>query len=139
MKLSKKSEYALRALVAMARDPAGMHAISTICEDQEIPAKFLEQILLSLRQGGLLNSRRGAGGGYRFNRPPSMIRIVEVIDIVGGEKKKSPSEAVRRSSGGAVDRFLTTLEREFREKLSAITIEDLLQYESEPGSANFEI
>ena len=139
MKLSKKSEYALRALVAMARQPAAIHSIPEISKDQDIPGKFLEQILLALRQAGLLTSRRGAGGGYRFSRAPSLIRVSDVIDTIAGDEKKAGGRRPHRSPARAVDRFLAEIETEIHTRLAAVTIEDLLKYESEAGSTHFEI
>lgn len=85
MKLSKKTEYALRALSELA-----LHADQGNLQSQElsrrenIPVKFLEQILLVLKNAGILQSRRGAGGGYTLNRPAVQITLGEVIRLIEG-------------------------------------------------------
>ena len=88
MRFSKKTEYALRALFAIARVSQGTNAgswrIEQISRQENIPIKFLEQILLSLRHAGLLASKRGVGGGYRLARSPREITVGEVIRAIHG-------------------------------------------------------
>ncbi|MFA4888739.1 MAG: Rrf2 family transcriptional regulator [Candidatus Omnitrophota bacterium] len=87
MKISKKGEYALKALVelAMNHDKGEMITlISDISERENIPPKYLEQILLHLKNAGILVSKRGVGGGYSLSRPPEDISLGEVIRIVEG-------------------------------------------------------
>ena len=67
MRISRKSEYALRALVSLARERRSW-GIQELSERENIPVKFLEQILLALRHAGLLTSKRGVGGGYTLHR-----------------------------------------------------------------------
>ena len=85
MKLSKKSEYALRALLELTL----AHGKSTlqrheIAARQNIPVEFLEQILLALKRAGLLSSRRGMKGGYGLIRSPDSITLGQVIRILVG-------------------------------------------------------
>jgi len=83
--ISQKAKYALRALVALAKQPAGKPTfISEIAETQNIPKKFLEQILLDLKHHGLVASRRGKAGGYGLLRPADTISFGEVLRIVDG-------------------------------------------------------
>ena len=84
MRISKKAEYALRALVAIARQPAKSWPIQELASSENIPIKFLEQILLSLRRAGILSSKRGVGGGYTLLRKPAEISFSEVISIFDG-------------------------------------------------------
>ncbi len=86
MKLSAKTEYAcLAALELASRHPlGGPTRIATIAERHGIPTQFLVQILLQLKNAGLVASTRGAGGGYRLCRHPDEIRLAEVIDVVEG-------------------------------------------------------
>jgi Rrf2 family protein len=85
MKLSKKSEYALRALLelTLAHDKTTLQR-HEIAERQHIPVEFLEQILLSLKRAGLLSSRRGMKGGYALIKSPEQITIGQVIRILDG-------------------------------------------------------
>ena len=84
--ISHKAKYALRALVLLARAHADDEAliIADISERQNIPKKFLEQILLDLKRHGLLDSRRGKHGGYTLLRPADKITFGEVLRIVDG-------------------------------------------------------
>ncbi len=83
--LSKKSKYGLRALLALARrkdqEPV---LISDLAEQERIPRKFLEWILLELKNNGMLRSKRGKGGGYFLGRAPKAISIGEVIRALDG-------------------------------------------------------
>src|SRR5258707_10326218 len=83
MRISRKAEYALRALLLLARDnPDKVHQIQELSEAGGIPVKFLEQILLTLRNHGILSSKRGEGGGYTLKRRPSEMSVFEVIELM---------------------------------------------------------
>ncbi|MCC6882459.1 MAG: Rrf2 family transcriptional regulator, partial [Verrucomicrobiales bacterium] len=85
MRISKKAEYALRAaLILAAAAPGRTLQIQELAESGTIPVKFLEQILLALKNGGLLRSKRGVGGGYQLDRPPRSISVGEIITIIDG-------------------------------------------------------
>ncbi|HEY3247840.1 MAG TPA: Rrf2 family transcriptional regulator [bacterium] len=83
--LSKKAKYGLKALVALAREyPNGRLLIADLAGQERIPRKFLELILLDLKNHGLLHSRRGRGGGYALGKAPSEIAIGLVIRELDG-------------------------------------------------------
>ncbi|MBJ3786329.1 RrF2 family transcriptional regulator [Devosia sediminis] len=83
--ISQKAKYALRALVALARAGRGQsRMIGEISQDQAIPKKFLEQILLELKRAGIVNSRRGRMGGYELLRAPEEITYGEVLRLIDG-------------------------------------------------------
>lgn len=87
MKLSKKGEYALRALLDLAMAQAldrTLVPLSALAEAQRMPATFLEQILAELRQAGFLASTRGKYGGYSLARPASEIHIGEIVRQIDG-------------------------------------------------------
>jgi len=85
MKLSLKGEYALRALTVLGLEHSDrVLSIQAIADRQAIPKRFLEQILNDLKSAGLVESRRGVGGGYRLKRPPHQIHLAEVIRHVEG-------------------------------------------------------
>jgi Rrf2 family protein len=88
MRLSKKGEYAVRALVEIGLEsqsrPNSLIQISTVAERTNIPEKFLEQILLALRNGGVLKSKRGVEGGYSLAKGPGAITLGEVIRLLDG-------------------------------------------------------
>ncbi|MCL4820446.1 MAG: Rrf2 family transcriptional regulator [Vicinamibacteria bacterium] len=85
MRISSRGLYALKALTVLAeRHEGGLVKIHEIAEAEQIPAKFLEAILVSLKHGRLVSSQRGRDGGYRLRRPPSEIRLGEVIRLIDG-------------------------------------------------------
>lgn len=85
MKLSKKGEYALRALSCLVRRRGeGPVAIKEIADEEQIPKKFLEQILLELRKAGLIESTRGAAGGYRLLKDPEDVSVARVVRLMDG-------------------------------------------------------
>src|ERR1700749_3533662 len=83
--LSKKTKYAIKALVVLGKnaDKPPMQ-ISKIAEEERIPKKFLEQILLDLRNAGFLYSKKGAGGGYSLNKEPKDIFLDSIMRITDG-------------------------------------------------------
>jgi Rrf2 family cysteine metabolism transcriptional repressor len=93
MNISVKGEYALQAIFDLAMQPVGEPVkIADIATRQKIPQKFLELILASLKQGGFVESRRGAEGGYRLSRPADQITIGEVLKFVEeGKRAKRPT------------------------------------------------
>jgi Rrf2 family protein len=84
MKLSKKSEYALRALIELTRNYGHPVTRQEIGARQNVPVVFLEQILLRLKHAGLVASTRGVQGGYALIKPPSKVTLGHVIRILDG-------------------------------------------------------
>lgn len=88
MRLSKRGEYGIRAMTMIATpSPDGNHPtllIKEISQSQKIPIKFLEQILLTLKNAGLLHSKVGKGGGYYLGKPAEMITIGMIIRALDG-------------------------------------------------------
>jgi Rrf2 family protein len=84
VRISAKSDYAIRALVELAAAGEGPVKGDRIAQAQQIPIKFLENILVDLRHGGLVRSQRGNEGGYWLARPASEISLADVIRVVDG-------------------------------------------------------
>jgi Rrf2 family protein len=88
MRLSKRGEYGLRAMIALASTgTAGEFPtiqIREIAAREQMPAKFLEQILLSLRNAGLLHSKMGVGGGYHLAKAPDEISLGHIVRVLDG-------------------------------------------------------
>ncbi len=146
MRISKKAEYALRALVAMAREPRSwsIHELST---RESIPIKFLEQILLALRHAGLLASKRGAGGGYTLLRAPGEITLREVLRILDGPvtpvacAAEQPTERCtcpdpRRC---VLRLMMIDVRRDITRLLEGRTIEDMMRLSPQADALAFEI
>ena len=80
--LSKKSKYGLKAVLALAEESGrGPVLISELADRQRLPRKFLEAILLELKRHGILQSKKGKGGGYFLRRDPSEITLGQVIRV----------------------------------------------------------
>lgn len=140
MRLSKKSEYALRALICLSRDPSAMHTIPAISRSEKIPAKFLEQILLTLRHANLVSSRRGAGGGYFLELSPAKLRVWDVVKVM--EEFPAPPRPPSRSTDGGysvLDAYLGKLSQDLQELLSTTSLEDLIKLEQHSQSSTFDI
>jgi Rrf2 family protein len=83
--LSKKAKYAIKALIALAeREDEEPMRIGDLAAAEQIPPKFLELILLGLRNHGILQSRKGQGGGYRLARDPAEIYLGQIVRIFDG-------------------------------------------------------
>lgn len=147
MRISKKAEYALRALVAMARPPTRSWSIHEIASGERIPIKFLEQILLALRRGGVLNSKRGVGGGYTLVRVPEDISLGEVVAIFDG-----PLAPIACSAEQPAERctcpdprvcplrlIMTGFRKDLATLLSQRTIDDMLKLSPGTHSLAFDI
>lgn len=95
MKLTTKSEYSILALIHIARhEKDGYVKIRTICSKYNIPKKYLEQLLLALRQSRIIKTRRGLRGGYRLALPAGKISVAEIIRLMDGSL--APTESVSR-------------------------------------------
>jgi len=89
--LSNKSRYALKAGIALAREHGlGPVLVSEIARRERIPRKFLEGILLELRHSGILQSRKGKGGGYFLAREPARITLGDILRVVEGSMAPAP-------------------------------------------------
>jgi Rrf2 family protein len=85
MKLSLRGEYALRAMLVLGlKYDLDVVRIQTIAEEQNIPKRFLEQILNDLKSAGIVKSKRGVAGGYRLNRRPEEITLAAIVRHIEG-------------------------------------------------------
>ena len=92
-----KTSYGIAALMELA----GVHAsgevlqVAEIASRQGIPERYLEQMMTSLRRGGLLRSLRGPRGGYQLTRPPEAVTLAQVIHCLEGDPAVSPDQSTR--------------------------------------------
>lgn len=84
MHVTARGDYAVRAAVELAAAKGETRRVSDIAAAQDIPARFLENILLALRRSGLVQSRRGADGGFRLAHPAESITLANVLRAVEG-------------------------------------------------------
>ena|SRR5579862_3714337 len=147
MRISRKTEYALRALVAMSRKAGRAYQIQELSEKENIPIKYLEQILLALRHAGFLASKRGVGGGYSLRVSPSQINVGEIIELMDGPIAPVPCAALRPLEKCscpdprtcAVRLLMIDLREEISSLLGARTIEDMVKLSPDSGALAFEI
>ena len=131
MRLSAKSEYAVKALLDLALHAAGdLQPIQDIAARQGIPQRYLEQVLLGLTRAGLLVSKRGSAGGYRLARAADQVTVGDVLRAVEGSMNGlEPTRRGRRSLGRDPVSDLSELWREIDEAVSGVidrvTFEDL--------------
>ena len=138
MRLSKKTEYALKALIYAARHPEGTtFQIKELAERNGIPKKFLELILLELKNAGIVQSRRGVGGGYLLARHPEAVRSLEIIEAIEGPvvQVKAPKGRGRSITREELSPAVFRLVRETSEAIEAAlgrwTLADLAREEQE--------
>ncbi len=85
MKITYKGDYALKALLDLALHyDKGIVTINELARRADMPEKFLEQVMLELKRGGFVESRRGKVGGYLLARPPSQIKLGDVVRFIDG-------------------------------------------------------
>jgi len=111
MNISVKAEYALQAVFDLAAQPtAELVKIADIARRRQIPQKFLELILATLKQGGFVESRRGAEGGYRLARAAEQISVGQVLRFVDQSKRArkgaSPFQQLWKQVDDATDAVL---------------------------------
>lgn len=134
MKLTTRSEYALLALVYLARHQTDEFiSVDTVAQAQGIPPKFLEQILLALKRAHFLHSSKGQHGGYHLAKAPDQIALADVIRLFDGAlaPTESVSENFYESTPIEKEKGLIKVFRDIRDytskKLENTTIADVLK------------
>lgn len=131
LKLSKRTEYGMRAVVQLARLwPRHFVQSRDLSQQEGLPNKFLEAILLALRRGGFLESKVGSGGGYRLSRAPRDIRVGDLIRRLEGRLTVNPSRPATDLSPGEVAVCLLNdrLTQATDEVLDNLTLEQLVEH-----------
>ncbi|HYV15710.1 MAG TPA: Rrf2 family transcriptional regulator [Conexibacter sp.] len=130
MRISAKTDYAVRAVVELAA-ASDEHPVKSerIATAQDIPLRFLENILVQLRQAGIVNSRRGADGGYRLAQAPEEITVADVIRAidgplagVGGER---PEKLAFHGTAEPLRDVWVAVRASLRDVLEHVTLADL--------------
>ncbi len=124
-----KTSYGIAALMELA----GVHAsgevlqVAEIASRQGIPERYLEQMMTSLRRGGLLRSLRGPRGGYQLTRPPEAVTLAQVIHCLEGDPAVSPDEPARSPEFQVIDALAGELARTRLAHLESTTLANLLE------------
>ncbi len=144
--LSKKTKYAINALVYLAkRENEDAIPISQISKDQNIPHKFLESILLDLKNARILNSKKGKFGGYQLNKKPNEIDMAEITRLFDGAVALLPcatyrfyercEECIDEEICGIREVFLE-IRNETVERLKNATLADIIKREDQLRISN---
>jgi len=135
--ISKKTKYALKALIYLAREyDKGPILIADLAREERIPKKFLELILLALKNNGILLSKKGKGGGYYLGRAPREITLGKIIRVLEGPL--APVPCVSESAYAHCDECVSEqtcgirlVMKEVRDSMAAIldstTLADVLE------------
>ena len=129
MRISAKVDYAVRAAVELAVAGKGPIKGERLAQAQEIPLKFLENILGELKHAGLVRSQRGTEGGYWLAQSPDEIRIADIIRAVEGPlasvRGESPDSIEFSGSAEPLGRLWVAVRANLREVLESVTIADV--------------
>jgi Rrf2 family protein len=136
MILSKKCLYAIIALIELAlnRDNPNGTTIKKISQKRMLPEKFLRQLFLAMKQAGLVESVRGAGGGYRLKKDPIQISMLDVIEGIGGCIK--PREIHKDPTATFI---LNTISKRMSEALNISLLQLIEEYTALSGEINYNI
>jgi Rrf2 family protein len=130
VRLTAKSEYGLLAVIDLACNyGGGPVSAREIAERREIPPRFLEQLFVSLRRGGIVSAVRGAKGGFTLTRDPSQISVLEVVESLEGPLETSVCDsehsACARSGACAAAPVWAQATATLRDVFSSMTISEL--------------
>ena len=129
MRTTAKADYAVRATVELAAAGDGPVSAERLAEAQDIPLNFLENILAELRRAGLVQSRRGAAGGYLLARPAAEISVADVIRAVEGPlanvRGMSPESLEYEGSAEPLREVWIALRASVRSVLEQVTLADV--------------
>jgi Rrf2 family protein len=130
VRISAKVDYAVRAVVELAaRDTEAPVKVDALAEAQGIPARFLENIMLSLRHAGIVESRRGPEGGFRLAKPAAEIAVADVIRAVDGPLASvggvRPERLTYGGSAAALPEVWIAVRASLREVLEHVSLADV--------------
>ena len=134
---SAKTDYGLVALLELASTYASGQVlqVAEIAQRQQIPDRYLEQMLTSLRRAGILRSIRGPRGGYQLSRAPSDVKVSEVVACLEGDS--SNSDATKRQSPEfqVLENLVGQLEKARNNLLESTSLQDLLEQRDQLAQA----
>ncbi|TMK64861.1 MAG: Rrf2 family transcriptional regulator [Actinobacteria bacterium] len=131
MRISAKADYAVRAALELAAAEDPPVKAESVAAAQGIPLKFLENILVDLRHGGIITSQRGPEGGYRLDRPADEITLAEVIREVDGPLASihgdRPEATEYRGAAEELQTVWVALRASMRSVLEGVTLADVVE------------
>lgn len=124
LRFSNKVKYGLQFLLFLDVDTEEYTDIQRAAISCEIPHKFLEGIAVTLKKHGILEVKRGAGGGYRLTRDPQSVSLAQIIEALEGISGKPNSKSLELT-GQVIDEILADTIVEFRKQMESITLQDI--------------
>lgn len=128
MKLTTRGHYSVKALLDLSLQSAGcLASVSAIAQRQDLPAPYLEKLLIELRRAGLVTSVRGAQGGYKLARSPAQISLGQILEAVGETLDPLPRHQADHNQAEDWVTFTlwNRLHQKLKEALYSISLEDL--------------
>jgi Rrf2 family protein len=139
VEISARSDYGIRALAELTALGGGPRTVTELADAQEIPARFLQNILLQLRRRGIVQSQRGTEGGYRLARPASEITLAEIIRALEGPlagiRGALPESVVYEGRATSVLDVWLAVRVSLRSVLEAVSLRDLVEGPLPPNVA----
>jgi Rrf2 family iron-sulfur cluster assembly transcriptional regulator len=133
LRITTKGRYALRATLALAQlgKNGEMVSINTLSQTEQISSVFLEQIFFKLKKAGIVNSVRGPGGGFSFNRPLDSFTVYDVLEAAGEELTVLPCDRSMtdcdRESDCIAHKMILTVTRVANDYMKSVTLKTLLE------------
>jgi Rrf2 family protein len=128
MKLTTRGHYSVKALLDLSLQPRyGPTSVKAIAQRQDIPAPYLEKLLIEMRRAGLVTSMRGAQGGYQLARSPAQISLGQILEAVGESVEPLPHHApdTEQAEDWVTFSLWHRLHQKLKEALYGISLEDL--------------
>jgi len=129
--LSRKCRYALEALKFMVENGKYFARVPEISASRKIPRKFLGNIMCCLKEGGLIGSKQGKGGGFYFTRSPDQITLLQIINVIDGPLAMLPCVGVKKACVScedyetcAVKEAFTKIRKSMERTLTDCTLKD---------------
>ncbi len=129
LELSAKVEYALLALIELASNASTHHplTITEITNRHPIPDRYLEQIFTLLRRGGIIQSQRGAKGGYTLVKEPWQVTVLDIISLIEGNRRERETRSQQTVEQDLVHEIWHQANATFQATLHQYTLQDLCQ------------
>ena len=126
--ISQTAEYALRAVVCLAREPEARLTTPEIAALTGLPASYLSKVLQGLARAGVIDSQRGSGGGFKLGREAGSISLLEIVSAVDPLARHRPARRDRLSEPdlAALDRCLDAVLQSLADELEETTVADLM-------------
>jgi Rrf2 family transcriptional regulator, iron-sulfur cluster assembly transcription factor len=128
MKLTTRGHYSVKALLDLRLQPGyGPTSVKAIAKRQELPAPYLEKLLIEMRRAGLVESVRGAHGGYRLGRSPTQISLGQILEAVGETVDPLPRHTpdAEQAEDWVTFSLWNRLHQKLKDALYSISLEDL--------------